>query len=376
MCDVLGVGLHNGVGLGKLESVFHRPLEQVGEQKGVDAGVAVVGADADQQHFQGVVVFPVHRLGEGEPAEGQQTAARFLEGLGQRGHHDAEGNQFAFLVFDAGNVFQRQQAEIEVHILLDHLVGEDGEVVQVFVALVDEVENLVAVLFFLQHLLGQRTDVAFAAFLDDAGHADDLLGEPFGGVHAVFDPIVVLFKTHSFDVFDIVGVVVDEGHRTHPVVALDEQALGVEIGEAQGADDGVHPVLAAEFHHLVHQGLRDLLVVDEIVPAETDLLVVPLLVGAEVDDGRDTSDGLSVPQGEVHPCVAKFVGGIALAAQGVLHVIFQRGNVVGVIFVEFLGEADELLHVPCRDDFFDFYCHSFFKNVYSCKYTLFPSNRQ
>ena len=188
------------------------------------------------------------------------------------------------------------------------------------------------------------------ALRDDVGQTRPALGHLVRDGHDVFDPVGVLAEAHLGQIVVIIRVIVDQRHGAQLVVALDEHALGVEIREAQRAHDRLHLELAAEFVDLVHQGLGDLLVLDEVVPAEADLLVVPLLVGLVVDDGGHAAGQLAILVGQIELRVAELLCSTFLLVQRVHLVEHEGRDIIRVVTVQFLREIDELLELGTGPD--------------------------
>ena len=125
-------------------------------------------------------------------------------------------------------------------------------------------------------------------------------------------------------------------------MALHQHALGIEVGEAQGTLDVGHATLASPLLYCTEQCLRHFGVVDEVYPAEADLLLLPGLVGTVVDDGRYAPHYLAIAQGEEVVGLAKLEGGILLPVERAQHVVVEVGHGVGVALVELVIEANEL----------------------------------
>ena len=230
------------------------------------------------------------------------------------------------------------------------MVRQDGEIIEILVALVDAVEHLVAIVLLADDPAGQLADVDVGALLDDGGHARPALGHLLGNGDDVLDPVGVLGEAHLVQIIVIIRMVVDQRHGAQLVVALDEHALGVEIRKAQRAHDRLHPELAAELVDLVHQGLGHLLVLDEVIPAEAHLLVVPLLVGLAVDDGGHAADQLAVLVGKIQLGIAELLRGALLLVQRI-HLVEDEGrDIIRVVTIQFLREIDELLELGTGPD--------------------------
>ena len=90
----------------------------------------------------------------------------------------------------------------------------------------------------------------------------------------------------------IVGIVVDGRHGRELIEAVDEHALGVEIGEAERSDESVALVCLRPVFGLSQQGTAHLEIVDEVDPPEARRLFVPRAVGLVVDDAGHASHDL------------------------------------------------------------------------------------
>ena len=92
----------------------------------------------------------------------------------------------------------------------------------------------------------------------------------------------------------IIGIIVFEGKGGNVIKTFHHATFAVKIREAQGTADLVHSVFLAESNDSLQQGTGNLLVVDEIHPAETDLCVLPVPVGNLIDNGYHPAGHLSV----------------------------------------------------------------------------------
>ena len=174
------------------------------------------------------------------------------------------------------------------------MLGQYGEVIEVLVAIVDDIKDFVGIVFFPDDFPGERAYVAVGPLLNDIGNPQHLLRKHFREVNLIFNPIGILGETHILNVVHIVRMIVYQGHGAELVKTFNQQSLRIEVSEPERADYGFHSVLAAEFLHLLHKGTRNFLILNEVIPSETDFLVVPLLVGEFIHDGCNSACRLSV----------------------------------------------------------------------------------
>ena len=139
----------------------------------------------------------------------------------------------------------------------------------------------------------------------------------------------------------VVGVVVDGGHSAHLVEAFDEHALGVHVAEAHGADDARHALAASPYLDGLEQGVDDILVIDEVHPAEAHVLLAEFLVGGGVDDGGDAAYGHAVAVSHERLRAAVFESRVLVGHEGVDFVKHQRRHKTVVSGIE----VDAELHV-------------------------------
>ena len=138
--------------------------------------------------------------------------------------------------------------------------------------------------------------------------------------------------------FSVVGVVVFEEERGNVVEALYHTAFVVEVRESQGTADGGHAILPAEGDDGLYEGLGNLFVVNEVHPAETHFLVIPVLVGDFVDDGRHTTHHLAVFVGQELGALGVLGHGVLGRIQGAHLVQIDIGNVIRAVLVQLQGE--------------------------------------
>ena len=190
-----------------------------------------------------------------------------------------------------------------------------------------------AVVLLPDYPAGYLAQVYVVALLDYVADPVYPVGQLLGNLHLELYPVGVLREAHVLYVLDVVGVIVDQRHGAEPVETLHEQTLRVEIRESEGADHRLHAILAAELLHLVHQGPGDLGVVDEVVPAETNLLVVPLLVGQMVHYRSHASGKFAVLVGKVELRVAELLRRALLLVERVHLVEHEGRNVIRVVLI-------------------------------------------
>ena len=150
---------------------------------------------------------------------------------------------------------------------------------------------------------------------DHIGNLVELIGYLVGYFHPIFHVVVVLLEaTHLLNMADIVGVIVVDIHGGILVVALDEQALTIHVGEPQRTSYLRHAFFPSPGSHGIQKRAAYLLVIDEVKPAEANVLTVPALVGTVIDDGCHASHHLAVTKGHQVFRLAEFEGGITVTA--------------------------------------------------------------
>ena len=73
----------------------------------------------------------------------------------------------------------------------------------------------------------------------------------------------------------VVRMIVDQCHGADPVKTLYEHTFWVEISKSKRTCNLSHANLSSELSNSIEQCCRHLHIVDEIKPAETDLLDIP-----------------------------------------------------------------------------------------------------
>ena len=148
---------------------------------------------------------------------------------------------------------------------------------------------------------------------------------------------------------------------THAVKALDEHALGVHIGEAQGTGQVFHSLAFAPAGHSVDEGVNDLGIIDEVDVAETCLFLARALVAHVVDDAGDASHGFAVAIGHVVNGLAEVKCRVLVGPQRVQLVGDQRGyKILAVAIQRVDGEVHKLEQIALGGlEFSYFYSHFF-----------------
>ena len=163
----------------------------------------------------------------------------------------------------------------------------------------------------------------------------------------------------------IIGVVIDGGHRTQLVEALDEHSLRVEIREAQRTDDFCHSLLLGIVLYSLEQSAAHLDVIHKVDPTEANALSLPTLIGLMIDDCCYTTHHLSLLVSQEILSLAEVEGGIFLLVQHEHIVAEQVGRIILVTFVEVVVELHECLQISsCLNSFYFYRCH-FLDNLIS-----------
>ena len=264
--------------------------------------------------------------------------------MGQGRHRNPHGDQFALFVLDEGDIAEIQQAEIGIDITVNYFLRKHRKIEELAVGPVDQVENLLAVLFLPDIPLGDLADVEVVALGDDGGAAAYPLGHLVGHIDPVFDPVVHLGHAQRLEMLPVIGIIVFQHEGTDVVEPFHDAAFIVKIRETEGAADLGHAMLLAEGDHRIDEAPGDLHVIDEIHPSEAHFGMVPVPVGNLVDDGHDTAAELAV-------LVSQELGGLAVAGHRILfrqrmHFIqIQVRDIMRAILVEADREPDKVPQV-------------------------------
>ena len=202
------------------------------------------------------------------------------------------------------------------------------------------------------------------------------VGDGVGYVDFEFHPVGVFLESQAFHVCGVVGIVVDGGHGAQLVESFYQHAFGIHVGEAQGALDVGHAPFASPLFDGADQCFGHFCVVREVYPSEAHFLFAPCLVGAVVDDGGHASHQLAVFVGQEVVGFAKLESGVFLFAECAQHVVVEVGHGVGIVFVQFVVEADEPLEVPSVGYFLDGYSHDVLLCLFGGKDTLIREEKE
>ena len=293
------------------------------------------------------------------PAERQQVAAALLRRVRDGRHRQGHGDQLVLRILDQGDVPEVDEPKIGVHVTVDDVVRQHREVEQVAIGLVDQVEDLPAVILLLHLPLGNPADVKAIALLHDRGSAGDLLRHLFRHEDAVLQPVIDLTQPQGLEMVLVVRIIVFQVEGTDVVETFHDTALIVEIREAERAGDLRHPMLLAEGDDRLEQGLGDLLVVDEIDPAKADLGMVPVAVGDLVDDSRHTAYDLTfLVVSQVLLELGILTHRVLGHVQGGHLIDIEARDIVGAVLIQLQRELDKSLEFAFRLNSFDGYRHS------------------
>ena len=116
------VGLELGVGLSVHETTLEELLHEVHEDDGIDTFLLVLRLDSDEEHLEILLVLPIHRAEDVEPAKGEELAVAFFEGAGDGRHHDSEADDVSVLVLRAENMIASRGVQVQTRIVFVLLV--------------------------------------------------------------------------------------------------------------------------------------------------------------------------------------------------------------------------------------------------------------
>ena len=307
------------------------------------------------------------------PTEGPQASVlTLLQGPRHIGNRNAQANDL--MVGRVPVFYQTEHLHVEhrevhpqvfVHLALRHL----GIAIQMTKRLVDDIKHLATVLFLAEHLTALGVDgMQVIALHHHLGYLAELLGHALlGNDELVFHIVVVLDEaTQPFDVLGIVRIIVDSGHCTQLVEALDQHALRIHIGKAQGTYYLGHALGTPPLLDSFEQGPAHLNIVDEVNPAETYTIALPTVVGTMIDDACYATHHPVVLIGQEIFGLAELKGGILVFAQCMLLVSIQVGGVVLIATIQVVMELNEGIEVLFAGNFPYLYCtHLSFRTLNS-----------
>ena len=195
-------------------------------------------------------------------------------------------------------------------------------------------------------------------FLHKGGGAGNLLGDLFGNEDAVFQPVIDLGESQGLEMVLVVREIVFQVEGADVVETFHDAAFIVEVRESERAGNLRHPVLFSESDDRIDQGLGNLLVIDEIDPAEADFAVVPVAVRDVVDDGGHAPDDFAflVVSQELF-ALGIFSHRVLVHIQRGHFVHEQAGHIVRAVLVQFQGKFHEGAQVLTALDGLDGYRH-------------------
>ena len=180
-------------------------------------------------------------------------------------------------------------------------------------------------------------------FLYQCCRARELLGCHLRYFDLVFDIVVVFLEAEPFHVLGIVRIVVVDVHRGEVVETFDEHPFAIHVLEAKRPGDLRHAFSFSPVGDSLEQCLRDCGVIDEVEPSEAHHLPLPVLVGAAVDDGGDTSCHFPVLISKETPCLTEGKGGVGARLQRELLGEVQVRHGIGTVAIEVIEEVEKSL---------------------------------
>ena len=168
--------------------------------------------------------------------------------------------------------------------------------------------------------------------------------------------LVIYLKTlQGLDVLRIIRVIVDGRHGTQLIETPGKHSLRVHIGKSKRTYHILHTFLFTILFHSIQQSLRNLTVVNEVNPSESDGFLSPLIVCLMVDDSSNATCQLSILIGKIILCLTELERSVLILAQGIHFVAEKIRHIVFVAFVEVVVEVDERLQILLAFDLFNFY---------------------
>ena len=203
---------------------------------------------------------------------------RLLQRPRQRRQSHAHTDNLVVGVFYHTEQVEAQQAQINLHIIVNLTVGQFGKLKQLGISLVDKVEERTSHLADNLLAVGVFLHVQPIFLLHYLGDALMLLRDSVGHGHLKFHPVGAFFKSHALHVLGIVWVVVDGSHRRQFIEALNKHSLIVHIGKSERTNNRFHSALLAPCYGSVEKRVAHFLIIDKLHKSETHLLLASLLV--------------------------------------------------------------------------------------------------
>ena len=156
----------------------------------------------------------------------------------------------------------------------------------------------------------------------------------------------------------VIREIVFEIEGTDIVETFYDAALVIEVREAERTGNLRHPMLLAEGDDRIDQGPGNLLVVDEIDPAEADFAVVPVAVRDVVNDSGYAADNLTFfVISQILLALGIFSHRVLVHVQRRHLVHEQAGHIVRAVLVQLQGEFHERAQILAAFDGLDSYRH-------------------
>ena len=137
----------------------------------------------------------------------------------------------------------------------------------------------------------------------------------FRNGYPVFKPTCLLVESVLFHMLRIIRMVIYQSHCTKTVITIYEHSFRVEVGKSERTDNLSHSSLASEFDDCIKQCSRNLKIIDEVDPSETDLLNLPCFISLMIYDGCNSTYYFSIFVGEIEFSFAELKCGILFLAE-------------------------------------------------------------
>ena len=279
-----GVVLEVEVGLGVLDMILAEHFDDSRRDRDGDTAVEVGWVDGDQTEVDDLRV--LDRLQKADQRAGGESAARFLYRLADRREAYADTDGLIVFVEDDRDVLRVDDQLERFDDLFLHRLGKGDGAVKMLVALVDQIEEIVAVFVDKIADVLRLAEVQVITLHDEIRHLLDG-GVVVGGRDHALRPVDLLLKAQRFDQLGIIIVVILFLKGRDTVKALDQQPLALEIGESQRAAERVHAFILRPLFYSAEQRGGDFLAVDRVEAGEANALLVVLLIGRFLDDALD-----------------------------------------------------------------------------------------
>ena len=279
-------------------SIFETKLlidrNQIVEQQCIDSLVLIFWFHGYKKQVEYLRVFlHENQFHQMIPTEWEQASLGLLQCLTQRRHGNTYRNHIVFGIGHQCHHTKIKNRQEHLDVLLNLLRRQSRITIKFAIGFVHQIEDSLAIFV---DIFGRSTLHNLQAILahNDFGNTLVLVRNSIRNVNLEFYPIGFLLETELFHVLRIIREVIDSGHSTQLFETFYQHPFRIEISKTKRTYHFGHTTFLAPGLNCLEQSIGHFHIIDKIHPSETYFLFAPSVVGAIVQDSRNTSYQLTV----------------------------------------------------------------------------------